>query len=115
VDDIVQLVFEDYNNDDGDSSPTTQDDSTPPKNENGGQSFVFGYSSSNVNLRALHPLPSQLPFYLQVYTRSVDPLIKLLHIPFLEKIIKEPAENLDLLSRSNEVLLFAIYLSVVTR
>lgn len=115
MDDIVQLVFEDYKNDDDDSSPATQDESTLLENENDYQSFVLGYSSSNVNLRALHPLPSQLPFYLQVYTSKVDPLIKLLHIPSLERIIKEAAENLDSLSKSNEVLLFAIYLSVITR
>jgi hypothetical protein len=113
VDDLVQLVSEDYKEEeDEDSSPETQDNSPP---ENNHQSFVFGYSSSNVALRQLHPLPSQLPFYFQVYIERVDPLLKMLHKPSLEKMMKEAADDLDTLSKSEEALLFAIYFSVIAR
>ncbi len=79
------------------------------------QSFVFGYASSKVNLRELHPLPSQLPFYLQMYAEKVDLLIKLLHIPSMEVMIKEAAADLSALSRSTEALMFAIYFAVISR
>jgi hypothetical protein len=39
-------------------------------------SFVMGYSSSKVDLRALHPLPSQILFYWETYKENVDPLVK---------------------------------------
>ncbi|KAE9372902.1 hypothetical protein N431DRAFT_505180 [Stipitochalara longipes BDJ] len=111
VDDLVQLVFEDYKEEEDDeSSPETQD-YTPPENDH--QSFVFGYSSSTVELRQLHPLPSQLPFYFQVYVERVDPLIKMLHKPSLEKMMKESADDLGAVSKSEEALLFGIYFAVI--
>jgi hypothetical protein len=113
VDDIVKTVFEDYKDEEDDSSPETQD--YLPSTDNDHQSFVLGYSSSNVNLRQLHPLPSQLPFYFQVYAQKVDPLLKLLHLPSLEKMMKEAANDLDSLVTSEEALLFAIYFAVVAR
>lgn len=39
-------------------------------------SFIMGYSSSKVDLRSLHPLPSQIPFYWETYKENVDPLCK---------------------------------------
>lgn len=108
------MVFEDYKEEDGDDddSPETQDFS-PAENDH--QSFVFGYSSSNVELRPLHPLPSQLPFYFQVYVEKVDPLLKMLHKPTLEKMMKEAADDLDSLGKSQEALLFGIYFAVIAR
>jgi hypothetical protein len=41
------------------------------------QSFIMGYNSSDVNLKGLHPLPSQIPFYWQTFLENVNPLIKL--------------------------------------
>lgn len=41
------------------------------------QSFIMGYNSSDVNLKALHPLPSQIPFYWQTFLENVNPLVKL--------------------------------------
>jgi len=39
-------------------------------------SFIMGYSSAKVDLRCLHPLPSQIPFYWETYKENVDPLCK---------------------------------------
>jgi hypothetical protein len=38
--------------------------------------FLLGYSSSKVELRDFHPLPSQIPFYWETYKENVDPLCK---------------------------------------
>jgi len=38
--------------------------------------FIMGYSSAKVDLRSLHPLPSQIPFYWDTYKENVDPLCK---------------------------------------
>lgn len=45
--------------------------------EPGHQSFIMGYSSSDVDLKALHPLPSQIPFYWETFLENVNPLVKL--------------------------------------
>jgi hypothetical protein len=39
----------------------------------------------------------------------------MLHKPSLEKMMKEAADDLDTLSKSEEALLFGIYFSVIAR
>jgi hypothetical protein len=46
---------------------------------------------------------------------KVDPLLKMLHKPTLEKMMKEAADDLDSLGKSQEALLFGIYFAVITR
>jgi hypothetical protein len=77
------------------------------------QSFLMGYSSSDVNLKALHPLPAQIPFYWQTYLENVHPLTMLIHAPTMNKTIKEVRSNLDSLSPSTEALMFSIYLATI--
>jgi hypothetical protein len=78
------------------------------------QSFVFGYRSADVDLRKLHPLPSQIPFIWQIYQENVEPLLKMLHIPTMDKLIKNMRRNIDDLRPGNEALLFAIYYAAIT-
>ncbi|KAI0839339.1 fungal-specific transcription factor domain-containing protein [Hypoxylon sp. FL0890] len=76
--------------------------------------FVLGYSSSDVDLRKLHPLPSQIPFIWQVYQENVDPLVKILHVPSMSKIIRELRTNMNEISPGMEALMFAIYYASIT-
>ncbi|TDZ16357.1 Bikaverin cluster transcription factor bik5 [Colletotrichum orbiculare MAFF 240422] len=76
--------------------------------------FILGYRSSDVDLRKLHPLPSQIPFMWQVYQENVEPLLKILHIPTMEKLIRDMRRNMDDLTAGNEALLFSIYYAAVT-
>jgi cell division protein FtsX len=74
----------------------------------------MGYNSSDVNLKSLHPLPSQIPFYWQTFLENVNPLVKILHVPTMNKTIKEVQNNLESLSKSTEALMFAIYFATIT-
>ncbi|KAI1735921.1 fungal-specific transcription factor domain-containing protein [Xylaria scruposa] len=76
--------------------------------------FIFGYSSSNVDLRSLHPLPSQMLFYWQVYMENVDPIVKLLHVPATTKIIKDLRSDMSTITPAVEALVFAIYFAAIT-
>ncbi|KAK1528554.1 fungal specific transcription factor domain-containing protein [Colletotrichum costaricense] len=76
--------------------------------------FILGYRSSDVDLRKLHPLPSQIPFMWQVYQENVEPLLKILHIPTMEKLIRDMRRNIDELTAGNEALLFSIYYAAIT-
>lgn len=78
------------------------------------QSFIFGYSSANVDLGPLRPLPSQIPFMWQMYQENVDPIVKILHVPTMNKLIREISTNLDRLTPSAEALMFALYYGTVT-
>lgn len=76
--------------------------------------FVLGYKSSEVDLSKLHPLPSQIPFIWQVYVENVDPLVKILHVPTMNKIIRESRNSMSNLSPGIEALLFSIYYASLT-
>lgn len=110
MDDIRRMVYEDYPDHEDTDSPDT---STMIDEEHHG--YVFGYSSTALDLQELHPLPSQLPFYLKMYCQRVDPVVKILHIPSMEVLVEKAQNNLNGLSRSEEALLFSIYFAVVVR
>ncbi|KAI1772142.1 fungal-specific transcription factor domain-containing protein [Hypoxylon cercidicola] len=93
------------------SSPSTLNPYSDQVDHHG---FVLGYSSSNVDLRKLHPLPSQIPFIWQVYQENVDPLVKILHVPSMNKTIRELRSNMNDISPGLEALMFAIYYASIT-
>ena len=76
--------------------------------------FLFGYRSCDVDLRKLHPLPSQIPFIWQVYTENIDPLVKILHVPTMNGLIRKLRTNMDILTPGLEALMFSIYFSAIT-
>jgi hypothetical protein len=78
------------------------------------QSFILGYRSADVDLRPLHPLPSQIPFIWQVYQENVDPILKVIHVPTMSKVIKDLRNNMDSLTPSTEALMFSIYYASIT-
>ena len=62
----------------------------------------------------LHPLPSQVPFLLDVYAENVNIVVQVVHLPTVSKMIR------DMRSRStsdivpaNEALLFSIYYAAI--
>ncbi|KAI0879823.1 fungal-specific transcription factor domain-containing protein [Annulohypoxylon maeteangense] len=106
-----QLSDEDTDGSDDGSSPGIFNPYPDQVDHHG---FVLGYSSSNVDLRKLHPLPSQIPFIWQVYQENVDPLVKILHVPSTNKIIRELRSNMNDISPGMEALMFAIYYASIT-
>ncbi|KAH9212819.1 fungal-specific transcription factor domain-containing protein [Leptodontidium sp. 2 PMI_412] len=110
VDDLVELFFVGREDEEETGSPETSTASIDRDH----QSFVFGYASTQISMRDLHPLPSQLPFYLQMFSERVDILVKILHMPTIEALFKEAQHDLGSLSRSTEALMFAIYFAVIT-
>ncbi|TVY83486.1 Bikaverin cluster transcription factor bik5 [Lachnellula suecica] len=110
VDEIREMLADHEFNSDSDTPVAPNDSVTEPNH----QSFIMGYNSSDVNLKNLHPLPSQIPFYWQAFLENVHPLVKLLHAPTMGKTIKEIQNNLDSLGKSTEALMFAIYFATIT-
>ena len=77
-------------------------------------SFVLGYRSADVSLKKCHPLPSHVTFLWSVYQENVEPLVKLLHVPTTDLVMREARRNSDKLSPGNEALAFAIYFAAIT-
>lgn len=104
---------------DEDDSDLSEDEETPnnspqPHPTEAHTAFIFGYRSADVDLKKLHPLASQIPFLWQVYQENVEPLVKILHVPTTDKLIRATRKSMDDLSAPNEALLFSIYYAAVT-
>lgn len=99
----MREIFEESEDEEEHSTPSS--DARP----NLHQSFIFGYSSSNVDLGPLHPPPDLIPRYWNYFKENVDPLAKVLHIPTIEPKILEAGTHLGSLPKGLETLLFTVY------
>ncbi|KAG7129565.1 Transcription factor vrtR1 like protein [Verticillium longisporum] len=114
--DELRAGMHSLSHDDDDSEDDETPDHSPqqpvePSTDHHG--FIFGYRSADVDLRRLHPLPSQIPFLWQVYKENVEPLVKILHVPSMEELLRNMRKSPDSLSSANEALVFAIYFSAI--
>ena len=103
-------ILNQSSDDDDDASPPGSVPQVPGNH----QGWVFGFSSQNVDLLSLHPLPGQIQEYWETYKDRVDPLVKVLHIPTIEATVLSAASHLSNLSKGFETLLFAIYYGATT-
>lgn len=106
-----RLTDEDTEESDDESSPTTTQTERTSADHH---AFIFGYRSCDVDLRTLHPLPSQIPFIWGVYKENVDPIVKLVHVPTMNKLIREVIHDLDHLTPPTEALVFSIYYAAIS-
>ena len=95
------------------------DGSTPSSTDTSGgrlthQEFIFGYSSTMMNLRILHPPANQIMTYWTLYKSHVDPVVRILHKPTIEGIFQQAANDQSSIPKSMEPLVFSVYLAVVT-
>ncbi|KIX04547.1 uncharacterized protein Z518_05417 [Rhinocladiella mackenziei CBS 650.93] len=96
------------------SSDEDDDDRSPEQDlQTSHQAFLFGYSSAMLDLRELHPSPSQIFILWEVFKENVDPIVRILHRPTAKTILMNAASSLDRVSKSAEALLFAIYFGAV--
>ncbi len=78
--------------------------------------FLFGHnlSSPTHDLREFHPLPSQIPFLLNVFAENVNIIIQIVHIPTVTKMVRDlRGSNTTRLTPANEALMFSIYYAAI--
>ncbi|KAF5025772.1 hypothetical protein F66182_2105 [Fusarium sp. NRRL 66182] len=115
--DEIRTEMEAMNDQQDDSEDDTTPEQSPLQNpglESDHHSFLFGYSSANVDLTGLHPLPAQASFLWQVYLENIEPLIKVLHIPTMSRLMTKARRGEHELRAGDEAVVFAIYYSAVT-
>jgi hypothetical protein len=66
------------------------------------------------NTYELHPEPKHIYFIWQTFVEAVNPLIKIIHVPSLQKRILEATWNLAQIDKSLAALMFSIYTLSVT-
>ncbi|KAJ5219976.1 hypothetical protein N7468_009180 [Penicillium chermesinum] len=94
-------------------TPSTQELGRSPSERH---AFMFRHNlnSAMPDLREFHPLPSQIPFLLEVYAENVNIMARTLHMPTVSKMIRDLRGDMTKLTPANEALLFAIYYAAVT-
>lgn len=108
VEDLKAILIE-ASDDEEDSHDSPETDSSSQH-----QSFIFGYSSTSVDMLSLHPPPDRARKFWDIYKVNVDPLIKVLHIPTIEPILLDAMTHPDKVPKGLESLMFAIYYGAAT-
>ena len=108
VEDLKAVLIEPSDDEDDANSP---DLSEQPGQHQG---YIFGLSSTNVDMQALHPTPEIARQFWEAYKDSVEPLVKVLHIPTFESTFNGAIANPEKVGKGLESLLFAIYYGAVT-
>lgn len=66
--------------------------------------------TSDANLEELHPQPAHVFRLWQIFVERVNPLTKVIHVPTVQPLLVEAAASRANISKTNEALLFSIYL-----
>ncbi|UPX11902.1 uncharacterized protein EKO05_0002486 [Ascochyta rabiei] len=108
VEDLKAVLIEPSDDEEDANSPES---SEPPGQHQG---FIFGLSSTNVDMRALHPTPEVARQFWGAYKERVEPLVKVLHVPTFEQTFSDALAYPEKVGKGLESLLFAIYYGAVT-
>ncbi|KAF3035544.1 hypothetical protein E8E12_003141 [Didymella heteroderae] len=108
VEDLKSVLIEPSDDEDDPNSPDSSEHSGQH------QGYIFGLSSTSVDMRALHPTPEVARQFWEAYKDSVEPLVKVLHVPTFEPAFNDALQHPEKVSKGLESLLFAIYYGAVT-
>lgn len=74
-----------------------------------GTALIMGTSSGSTNLQSLHPCPIQVLKLWQIYLDNINPLVKVCHVPTVQRLVFNASDSLYALPQDLEALFFAIY------
>ena len=95
-------------------TPSTQEIGRTPEERH---AFLFRHNlnRSDPSLRDFHPLPSQIPFLLDIFSENVNSIIRIVHMPTLTKMIRDlRGSDMSRLTPANEALIFSVYYAAIT-
>ena len=94
--------------------PSTQELERPPSER---YAFLFRHNLSPLapDLRDFHPLPSQIPFLLDVFSENVNSLVQIVHMPTITKMFRDlRGSGMTRCTPANQALMFSIYYAAIT-
>ena len=97
------------------TNPSSTDLERTPADRHG---FLFGHNlgAPVSNLSQFHPLPSQLPFLVDVFSENANMFLRIVHIPTIMNMVRDiRSSGMAHLSTSNEALMLSIcYAAIVS-
>jgi hypothetical protein len=70
-------------------------------------------TSSPTQTANLHPSPDHIRRLWQIFLTNVNPLMKIIHVPSLQRAIEDAIADIEHVPRPLEALMFAIYCAAV--
>lgn len=93
--------------------PGTSAAPSPASNEQGSHDFPFCTTSRLEDIQELHPPQERIMGLWQVFIDSVDPVLKMIHVPTTQRQVLWACHNLDHAPPAFQSLMFSIYYSAV--
>ncbi|KAM0541392.1 hypothetical protein ACHAPJ_013265 [Fusarium lateritium] len=95
------------------STPSTQELYREPSERH---AFLFqrGLTPSSPGGQDFQPLPSQIPFLLDVFDENMNLIMHIVHMPTIRKMVRPSRGPVTNISLKNQALLFSIYYAAVT-
>ncbi|KAI0967788.1 hypothetical protein F4678DRAFT_234273 [Xylaria arbuscula] len=75
--------------------------------------FRHNLNPSGPDHHDLHPLPSQVPFLLDVFYENINIIVQMVHMPTIRKTARRSRGNENTSTPAHEALMFSIYYSAV--
>jgi hypothetical protein len=79
-----------------------------------GLSLAFHSTPSTESLSSFHPSTGQIFQLWEKFLNNVDPLVKIIHVPTVQRQLLQSSVDLQNVSKAFEALMFSIYASTVT-
>ena len=95
-------------------TPSTQELGRTPSERH---AFLFRHNLNPLptDVREFHPLPSQIPFLLDVFSENVNFILQIIHLPTVTKMVRDLRGGYTTrLTPANEALMFSIYYAAIT-
>lgn len=95
------------------TAPSTRELERAPSERH---AFLFRHNLTGAapEVADLRPLPSQIPFLLDIFSENVNIVARIIHMPTIRKMIRETRSSGSSLSPANDALMFSIYYAAVT-
>lgn len=103
--------------DDSDTSDEESQEKTPSSQEldrapSDRHAFLFGHNLGGSNMRDYRPLPSQIPFLLEIYVENINFFAQLVHMPTVTKLVRR-GTDMSNLAPADEALLFSMFYAAI--
>ncbi|KAE8442512.1 hypothetical protein EG329_003293 [Mollisiaceae sp. DMI_Dod_QoI] len=112
AEDLSGEILEDFF--DRDSSAASVKETPQETTSALGLSLAFQSAPSTESLSSFHPSTGQIFRLWETFLNNVDPLVKIIHVPTVQRQLLQASVDLQNLSEAFEALMFSIYASAVT-
>ncbi|TVY77944.1 Bikaverin cluster transcription factor bik5 [Fusarium oxysporum f. sp. cubense] len=107
-------IREESPNNPDDACSSNEDDNVTLRASSSAHSpFFFGYLPFDSVPAIYHPESTQVPYLWSIYQENVEPLLKAVHVPTMEKVFHDAKTRFDQLSTAYQALIRAIYYAAV--